>query len=550
MHKFLGLFLLFCHCAIDAELRVGTFGDIQIDANAYELSRLHYTETGNVVLDTIDSHENLAIGSQVQNQYGRSVPLADGSIALGDSLNSPSEWLSSTPNVYGTQFTLDLGVNREISRVKVRAGETALRIPEYYIRGYRIEGASADRPELWYELAVSNNNDKLDIDSSADNTWVRIDDSGAPISQVIRYIRLTITKEDRSNWISIGDIEAYGRGYVRNGAIEFNFELPGQVNVGRLLWSVDQPDETEVYLRVGEDRRTYLANSLYEGIEPISNMPCALELRTADPAQTPALRNLRIEYDPVLVAAQAAGSVTPRSVERGVRTRITYAIDLGITEADYGVDRILLSGMPISIVNVSVNGRTLLGPGAGQAEYWLGQSEQGAIIGFAEDAIGVGQSTVEIEADILLLNQETTLGFSVGSSRQEAADGYLNWQNGRRDESLRWTENTGRTVPSVLEFEIEPQPFNASADSPMSLSFIYTDVQPDTEIELSIYSLDGRRVARMRRAGTGTGVFSYRWQGRDSDGRIVEPGLYLFECLAAGGLEMRLLRQGTFSVAY
>jgi hypothetical protein len=78
--------------------------------------------------------KNIALGEIARDDFGLRVPLADGEISL-----VASEWISNTPNVFGRFFTVDLGRNRAITRVRVRPGQTALNQPEYFVRGYRIE---------------------------------------------------------------------------------------------------------------------------------------------------------------------------------------------------------------------------------------------------------------------------------------------------------------------------------------------------------------------------------------------------------------------------
>ena len=101
-----------------------------------------------VIMDRLDENENVAIGHLVVDDFDKPVPLSDGTIDL-----VRGEWISGTNSVYDKQFTVDMGLDRAISRVRVLAGETALNQPEYFIRGYLLETAAQAPPKVWRALA-------------------------------------------------------------------------------------------------------------------------------------------------------------------------------------------------------------------------------------------------------------------------------------------------------------------------------------------------------------------------------------------------------------
>ena len=63
-----------------------------------------------VVLAPLPADRNLASDRRATDEFGRTVPLVDGT--------TETEWLSGTPNVVGRQFTVDLGLERLVSRVR------------------------------------------------------------------------------------------------------------------------------------------------------------------------------------------------------------------------------------------------------------------------------------------------------------------------------------------------------------------------------------------------------------------------------------------------
>ena len=191
-------------------------------------------------LEMLPPDKNIALGEVAKNDFGQRVPLTDGEISL-----VASEWISNSPNVFGRYFTVDLGRNRAITRVRVRPGQTALNQPEYYVRGYRVEAALANEADIWRLLAEERNNLNLLIDTQADSTW-RVLNDGMPISRTGQQVRFTITRQDRSNWVALGDIEVYAEGFEHRGnaMLQWNYDEP--VNLGRVRWIAEETEGTRL----------------------------------------------------------------------------------------------------------------------------------------------------------------------------------------------------------------------------------------------------------------------------------------------------------------
>jgi len=274
-------------------------------------------------LDSLPPDRNVALGEVAKNDFGQRVPLTDGEISL-----VASEWISNTPNVFGRHFTIDLGRNRAITRVRMRPGQTALNQPEYYVRGYRVEAALANEVDIWRLLAEERNNFNLLIDTQLDSTW-RVLSEDEPVSRVGQHVRFTITRQDRSNWVALGDIEVYAEGFEHEGSavLKWSFEEP--VNVGRIRWQAEVSDETALmlYAKDRDDTRDWSTlfpmdqNGLFGGAEPSIGIEILGEFTTANPFATPRWQQLEVEYDRTLVAASAIGSVLPNLVDKGQKNR-------------------------------------------------------------------------------------------------------------------------------------------------------------------------------------------------------------------------------------
>ena len=71
-----------------------------------------------------------------------------------------------------------------------------------------------------------------------------------------------------------------------------------------------------------------------------------------------------------------------------------------------------------------------------------------------------------------------------------------------------------------------PNPFN-------SATVIRFDLERPTNVELSIYSLSGQKMALVS-GPRGAGSYAVRWDGRDDDGQTVASGTYLYRLVEAG----------------
>jgi len=147
------------------------------------------------------------------------------------------------------------------------------------------------------------------------------------------------------------------------------------------------------------------------------------------------------------------------------------------------------------------------------------------------------------------LEDRTDLRLAIGSREQWERDGYINWQNGREPAARTWTVWGLGAPPGLLgPVEVEPRPFSPHRDEAVVFRFTVGNVRDDTEVVVTLFALDGRRVRRLTAIGRAR-VYEFAWDGRDGDRQIVEPGLYLFEARVKAG-DSGARRRGTCVVAY
>lgn len=522
-----------------AELRVETLADSGAFSAAEKLE-LVQGANGVLTLAPLVETKNLALGQAVLDEYGKKVPLTDGSVAVGG-----SEWLSGTPNVFGRTFTVDLGRDRAINRVRILPGGTAEIQPEYFIRGYRLEASTERQPEIWHRLAEQRANFQMTVDTSVDTTWSDRDQMGKPVPRTGRYVKLTIIRQDRSNWVALGDIEVYGTGYASEGQLSGEMRFPGPVNIGRLRWQGETPEGTQLQLTVQgsddqEGQREEAGEALFVGAEPQNGLAYQVHFSTTNPINTPTLRQLQVEWDSVLVAHQVRGAVLPDTARKGTAVDITYQVGLEMGPGDRGVDLVQL-GAIVEVAGIQFNGVPL-------DHVWRADDEQGRTL------IQLGQTVrdsgvLEIAGKALFLQDRTAIPVAVGSRQQEAADGYINWQNAGEAPGGSWTVKGVGAPPRLLgEVAVSPRPFSPFRDEHAEFGFVVGNLQQATEISVEIFSLKGTLVRRLSQVG-GARAYHLDWDGRDQDGGMVAPGLYLYE-VRVDAEDNAASRTGTLVVAY
>ena len=100
--------------------------------------------------------------------------------------------------------------------------------------------------------------------------------------------------------------------------------------------------------------------------------------------------------------------------------------------------------------------------------------------------------------------------------------------------------------------QVVPNPFSPNGDGVNDqVQFSYTllrltDVVP---LETEIYTLAGNRVRTLGAGEGGSALYQTAWDGRDDQGELVDPGLYIYRVVveAGSGREERL---GAIALAY
>ena len=104
----------------------------------------------------------------------------------------------------------------------------------------------------------------------------------------------------------------------------------------------------------------------------------------------------------------------------------------------------------------------------------------------------------------------------------------------------------------LRRLEIRPRAFTPNGDGindEVVISFDLRDLTQARPLDVQIWALDGRRVRQLPPAVTVSGHFTRQWDGRDDEGRLAPPGVYLVQVELESD-EGRERATGTLRVAY
>ena len=99
---------------------------------------------------------------------------------------------------------------------------------------------------------------------------------------------------------------------------------------------------------------------------------------------------------------------------------------------------------------------------------------------------------------------------------------------------------------------IAPNPFTPNGDGindEVTFSFDLFLVLDQVDVQLEIYDLSGHRIAQIHTGGSTAGSLQVEWDGRDSQGQVAPPGIYLYR-LAIDLDNVSTKRSGTLSLVY
>ena len=465
-------------------------------------------------------------------------------LALSQSANRPevfdgqaeSVW-TIEPDELNSFARVDLGIQRLLGEVRVfTAGENAEEFAANTLQGYAVE-VSNDGFQ-WREVGA--------IRGIADFAQTAV--AFEPIFG--RFLRVVATELDPLRRARVADIQVTGQGVAPAGTFTsapLDIGLPGQRKIyDRFRWTGQRPAGTALSMqfRTSNDGVSWSdwspeTNSREADLqvpEPRDLLQYRVNFSTDFEDVGPRLDSLIIAFSEQTPASAARVRVEPNKGVVGRETEFVYHLAVEFDESDLGVERIRIdmpslaevteivppSGMEVSRTTIAGDALELV-----WADLWRqsGQLQLRFRARLLTNQFAFSTRLFSPEAAISLDTEEDT------ASNPDTGAPY-SW-------SVRALDAVG---PILDQVRTNPPVFTPNGDNINDhtiIEFVLSRISVPQEIDVDIFDLGGRLVRQLDTGALRGGQYVRPpaggnparspgfWDGRDDDGTLVVPGLYL-----------------------
>ena len=532
-------------------IRDTTFLSIQDTSRTRDVD---LTTIPNKIILQTGTNTNLALNKDIAVRYTNPDPLkisnhptASNPRLMIDGKVSATSFFELLPGQEGTQIRIDLQAVRVVNRVVTRVFPS--NSINFRVRGYSIH------------LGLDTLSYKK-VKQIVDNERANTDDFFDP--DTARYLLLVVDKQDPSltNPFSttFGEIEVFGAGYLQEGQFTSKARDAGKsVNWGRASWRALTPPGTSVRMQVRTgstpnvtpswspwSEEVTLPNSLFNVFEPRQYMQYRVNLYTAS-VETPRVDEASLSYDTILVAKSTVAKVLPQAAQILKETQFQYQINVETDSRTTGIDTLVIfTKVPIVITGATVNDLNL--PYSVQIQPGQITLGFGSTINF--------NATINVGFKFAPFLDETSFPSVVISKLNASNPQHVDATVINNVES--WTL-TASGVPEqvIVEAMADPNPFTPNGDGrndETHFTFFVSNLVVARPVQITIYDVSGRLVKTVLDIKSTAQAFveqnAVRWDGRDDNGRLLPPGLYIYQILVdVDGLTPAVVTK-TVSIAY
>ena len=245
-----------------------------------------------------------------------------------------------------------------------------------------------------------------------------------------------------------------------------------------------------------------------------------------DARQSAFVDSFSFDYSIPTLAEEMAAEVTPATVTLGESNTFDYYIRSEFSDANDGFDRVQIQ----TPFKATVQGVELDGVPVAFSEV-DSEDETSLTIQLTDDRVTSSGQVLRVTFDALVTVYGTTffakafdsqtgeLGQDVvpGDATPEAQSNRLSIQGALRQEL-------------VLELKADPPVFSPNGDGindQLQVSYILLRALSQVPIDVTLYDLSGRAIRQLQNNGALNGPQQLFWDGKNEDGAMAPPGLYL-----------------------
>jgi hypothetical protein len=267
-----------------------------------------------------------------------------------------------------------------------------------------------------------------------------------------------------------------------------------------------------------------ISGEAFKSATPRRYVQLELILSTDDPQVAPTVRNLALDFEDALVRG-ASGQILPRNAEPNRETRFSYTLWPRAAVGDSGFDQLRFGmGSTLGATDIQVRiGGLEIAPQALKTD---------------EDSLWVTlpavvqDDSVQVSFTTRLLRNAAVFSLDLGQSTRPGI-----WQSvepSSRNANLVFLPDLAQSSTLIGDLKISPKVFSPNGDGvndQVEIHFALFKVDGATPT-VTLYDLAGRRVATLAAPATKP-LLSFRWDGRNDQGKLVPPGTYLLQVDAA-----------------
>jgi len=393
--------------------------------------------------------------------------------------------------------------------------------------------------------------------------------------EAARYIQYRITATRSLGQPNIGEMMVFGSGYSYTGEYvspwyDFGNSTVSK-NYDRVTWIGDVPEGTKI---VVQTQTLPVENGVpsswssehtdksfpFDSPEPAVKFRYKVSLSTNDPGKTPTLSELNLSFSKISQPlASAKGSIFPDRAPMGVDTTFVYTLNYKIA-AGQDIKAILLTVPNVaSVDSVVINGtdaakRKLLVAPAGLSS---SSSSDSLYITFADPIkdSGNAEDVLKIYFRSNLLKSDHTFEAGVFNSAIPANDGagpMMVWHNA---DMLPVVKASSIIDDLLMDVKAVPKVLTPNGDGKNDFTVLeFRLAKTSTTIEIKIFDTNGTLVRKLHDGKLDPGDYRLdnapgRWDGKNKDGDLVPPGIYIFQVVAKTDSGDKV-KSGTVVVAY
>ncbi|MBU2584806.1 MAG: hypothetical protein KKH32_05695, partial [Bacteroidetes bacterium] len=363
----------------------------------------------------------------------------------------------------------------------------------------------------------------------------------------IRFLKITIDVIDQVQSTVISEIQVFGKGYLPEGFYTSKVRDIGQpVNFSKVTWTAEKPEGTQISIRLRtgntlkvdttwsdwrEDSAT-VSGTLLPVFEPRRYLQYQIRLGTQT-LLTPKVDEISIHYDTKLVAQSTDASITPQYSTILAENNFTYKIVINKGPTDYPIDTVIISTpTPSILTDVTINGI--------KAAYSVNTFADKIVIALSSPIT----ATTTFEAKIKCTPFLGVNRFSSTLVSKEAPQNPQRVDTKKENNQEAWSIlTTGVPNRLIIDTKITPNPFNpfSSIEDNRSakITFYLANIgepkvligNQQRKVNIRVFDLTGRLIRTVYDGLTRAAAFvagnSFFWDGKDDNGKVVRPGVYI-----------------------